>query len=59
MLIYVFIRISPPDLLLAIMIAVTMRTNEMVTTKVMEEAIATGTTVLFVSIGIWVLVAVD
>ena len=53
----IFIRTNLPDLLFAMMIAVTMRTNEMVTTKVMEEATATGTTMLFVSIGIWLHVA--
>ena len=44
-----------PDLLLASIIAVTMRTNEMVTKKVMlPEAIATGTTMFCTSIGTWV-----
>ena len=44
-----------PDLLLAMIIAVTMRTNKMVTIKViLEQAIATGTTMLFVPIGTWV-----
>ena len=35
------------------MIAVTMRTNDMVNMKTLAEAIATGTTILFPSIGIW------
>ena len=39
------------------MIAVMVRTNEMVSTKVMEEAIATGTTMLFASFGTWLHVA--
>ena len=52
-----FIHTSPPDLLLMMMIAVTIRTSEMVTTVILAEAIATGTTMLFASIGIWVHVA--
>ena len=36
------------------MIALTMRTNEMVTMVMLAEAITTGTTMLFASIGIWV-----
>ena len=55
--IHTYICVCPPDLLLAMMIAVTIRTNEMVNTKVMEEAIATGTTMLFASIGTWLYVA--
>ena len=46
-----------PDLLFAMIIAVTMRTNEMVAMVILEEAIATGTTMLLASIGIWVDVA--
>ena len=39
------------------MIALTMSTNEMVTIKVMEEAIATGTATLLASTGSWLHVA--
>ena len=53
----VYIHTASPDLLLAMIMAATMRTNEMTTTAILAEAIATGTTMLFPSIGVWVLVA--
>ena len=53
----VYIRTCSPDLLLAMVIAVTMRIIEMVNMKIPAEAIATGTTILFPSIGIWLQVA--
>ena len=52
---YMHTDMYTPDLLLAMMIAVTMITNDMVTIKVMlVEAIATGTTMFCTSIGTWV-----
>ena len=48
---------GPPDLLLAMIMATMMRTNEMTTMVILAEAIATGTTMLFASIGVWLLVA--
>ena len=43
---------GPPDLLLAMIMAAMMRTNEMVTMVTLAEAIATGTTTLFASTGV-------
>ena len=37
--------------------AAMMRTNEMTAMVILAEAIATGTTMLFASIGVWLLVA--
>ena len=46
-----------PDLLLAMIMAATMTTNEITTVIILSKAIATGTTMLFVSTGVWLHVA--
>ena len=47
----------PPDLLLAMIMAAMMTTNEMTTMIILTKAIATGTTMLFASTGVWLHVA--
>ena len=56
-LIYVYMHTGSPDLLLAMIMAEMMRTNEMTTMVILAEAIATGTTMLFLSAGVWAHVA--
>ena len=53
---YVYMHTGTPDLLLAMIMAAVMTTNEMTTTAILAEAIATRKTMLFPSIGVWVLV---
>ena len=54
---YTCMHTCPPDLLLVMKTPVTMRTNKTTTIVIPAEATATGTTMLFVSIGIWLHVA--